>query len=141
MFLFRRHPSWFIVTSNVFLLFPLFVAFFKKEWVYFGITLGIFVASIGFHYGYEFHRKNPLTQKFRILDWLLAMLGTLYVFYFITQSDARMSMKVLFAALFMITLTFFWYSYILKNYEGYKKLHPWFHVFSPIVLGFIVLFL
>lgn len=139
MFLFRRHPSWFIVTSNVFLLFPILVSFYKEEWIYFIVATTICFASIGFHYGFEFYnKKSPITQSFRILDWLLAIVGTMYVFFYISESTAHIDLKILFAGLFMLTIGFFWYAFILSDYE---KLHPWFHIFSPLVLGFIVLFL
>ncbi|MEK7588946.1 MAG: hypothetical protein AAB438_03970 [Patescibacteria group bacterium] len=130
-----------IVTSNIFLLFPIFVSFFKEEWVFFGIAIGMFVSSVGFHYGYEFYKRSSMTQSFRMLDWLLAMLGTLYVFYFIINSPEDINLKIFLSSLFMMTIVFFWYSYVLQNFKGYRRLHPWFHMFAQITLGLIVLFL
>jgi len=131
----------FIVTSNVFLLFPIIAAYYRHQWIYFSIAVAMFVASAGFHYELNLDKKNPMTKKFQILDWLFAGLGTMYVFYFINQSPADFSLKALFAILFMLTLGFFWYSFILKDYKDYTRLHPWFHVLVQTLLGFIVLFL
>lgn len=147
----RKHELPFIVTSNLFLVFPMVAAFYVQEWIYLFFTVCIFVASIGFHYTF-YHNKNDFSlssflfkkkkyksmKAFRVADWAFAIIGSLYVFNYIYMSPANDNLKGLFAFLFMATLLFFFYTFKIGNYNKY---HPWFHVFSQTVLGFIVLVL
>lgn len=128
----------FIVWSNVFLLFPILISYSRKEWIYFVMSFGIFVASIIFHIGHEYHEDKHLWARVaKYTDWFFAIAGSAYVFYYIFKSPIQEN-KIILAILFLGILLFFLYGYLLGNYN---KLHPWFHVFGQILLGFIILLL
>ncbi len=147
----RKHSLPFIITSNVFLFFPIVASLYAQEWIYSIFSFFLLIASVGFHYTHYYNQKSfSLTRflfggkkyknekTFRLLDWSLAAIGALYVFYFIYVSPAVYILKLTSALLFFASFVFFLLNYKVGNY---KKYHPWFHVFTQTLLGFIVLFL
>lgn len=126
----------FITISNIFFIVPVVASFYMKEWMYFAIAVSAGIISFLYHYIDEYHHSNlSLYSSMRVLDWLIAFCGYMYMIYFIIEK-VKISMQMpLFIAL-VATNLFFWYGFI---YKGYKRLHPWFHVITPIVSAVVVL--
>ncbi len=126
----------FIITSNIFLLFPLVGSFFMKEWIYFAFVIGLCISSPLYHYLREYHSsKDYLFQTARKLDWIIAGSAYFMMFYYIFTKVNPTYQIPLFIAL-ALTLVLFWYGYKIGNYQ---KSHPWFHIIAPIVSGLIVI--
>jgi len=59
----KRIPP-FIVTSNIFLFFPMAAAIYAKEWFYFIFAVLMFIASAGFHYTFYYNKKSFSLSRF-----------------------------------------------------------------------------
>lgn len=123
----------FIVTSNIFLFIPVLIAAKKGEWLYFILALALCVSSPIFHYLYSHNTKSVLFGPIRKTDWIIAITSYIYMFYFIFAKIRQYQLLLTF--LLVATALFFFYGYKFGNY---KKLHPWFHIFAPIISGIII---
>ena len=126
----------YIITSNIFLLFPVIAAFWAREWLYFSIAFGLIIFSTIYHYLSELNPSKTLLLKIsKNLDWILASCGYIYMFYYVFTRVNPLFKIPLFIAL-ALTLVFFYYGYKFGNY---KKLHPWFHFITFTISGIIVI--
>ena len=126
----------FIITSNIFLLFPVIAAFYAKEWFYFSIALCVSIFSPIYHYLKESNSKYlTLLSLVKDFDWLFAIAAYIYMYYFIF-TNTQVGLRVWLAIALSLTLIFFWYGF---RFGDYKKTHPWFHIVTALVSGLIVL--
>lgn len=125
----------FIVTSNIFFAAPILAAFWMHEWVYFYLAIVAGIVSPIFHYLFESEPRTLICRMLRVLDWSIAVFAYCYMFYFIFAKDAP-SFRAPLALGLVASIIFFWYGFRSSNYE---KLHPWFHVVTPLLSAAVVL--
>ncbi len=124
----------FIISSNIFLLIPVVIAFWKGEWIYFSLALSLVFFSPLYHYLRIYRSESRFHQLVRELDWLVALLSYLYMFYIVSAKVPEHVESMLYILL-IFTILFFIYGYKLADY---RKYHPWFHIVAPIVSGIII---
>lgn len=124
----------FMLSSNIFLAIPVVIAFLKKEWIYFGLALGLLIFSPLYHFFDIYNENSYFLQLFRILDWSTAIGAYIYMYYFVLFRIPK-NLKIHFFIFLTLTIIFFIYGY---KFEDYEIWHPYFHIIAPIVSGAIV---
>lgn len=124
----------FIVSSNVFFLFPVVASIFKKEWIYCAISTAAIIASFTYHNLRISGSHLPEYAWARTADWLVALCAYGYMYYF-TFRKARPKRRMYLTVFLTATLVFFFYGFLLGDYD---TLHPLFHIAIGIVSGIIV---
>lgn len=127
----------FYVVSSFIFLFPTIVAFYKHEWIYFILAFLAFIFSTLYHLYFKQKINHWINIILKDGDWLIALLCYLYMFYFI-YSYSFENLRLFLSISLSLSLILFVLGY--KNIISYHKSHPYFHAFTAVISGLIVLF-
>jgi hypothetical protein len=129
----------FMILSNIMMLFPIIVSAYQGRFFFCVYAIITGLASVFYHYLKIYKPLSALLPFARFLDWSLVITGSAYLLYFIYKSHHNYHhLKIWLLLLFVFSLLFFWYGYMLGDYE---KFHPFFHIIGQGVIGLIVLLL
>ncbi len=127
--------DYFMMFSNLFLLLPVVWAGVYSQWLYLFLASGLAIFSPLYHW-YRINNKSYFyTRLFNNLDWLFAIGAFAYMFFYVYKY-VPVSQKIDFYVLLSLLILFFWYGY---KFGSYAKIHPWFHIFAPIVSSAILI--
>ena len=125
----------FSIISNIAFLIPIVIAYRSEEYIYYILASLVFLVSSMYHW---YSKNKPSTIAhilFRVSDWFIAILCYLYMYWFVwnrTPSDYRFILTLLLSS----TIALFAYSF--WGGGNYRRIHPWFHIYTGIVSGLIV---
>ncbi len=124
------------INSNLIFLFPIYSSLVKEEWIYFLLSVSIFIASSFFHFCKERNVKRSYIRFSRYSDIAIATSSYAYMYYFVYSYVTQG--QFIFCSLLLLTILMFFFG---KSSLGKRNnVHSYFHIAIGLVAGFIPLF-
>ena len=126
--------NFFMMSSNALLALPVAFAYHYHEWAYLFFAAGVFVFSPIYHWQKIKNSSRRLLAISKKLDVLFAIGAFSYMYVYVAYHDMGQS-NLIFYTLLSLSILFF----LIGKKINYKKLHPWFHILTPLISSAILI--
>lgn len=120
--------------SNIFLILPVIFAAIYHEWLYLFLASGLSIFSPLYHWYQICKPTSYLHWLYGLCDVIFAISAFIYM-YFYAYMYTDGPYKTILLSLLTAAVLFFWFG----RRRDYKRWHPWFHVFAPIISSLILI--